>query len=98
MFTSIKDYIIRKLSTSLVLRYLDGYKTQIARGIQAANLLMTAAYVLAPLIDQYAGTRIAASLDGANAQLGLLTSWLAGQGFYEFGKADAAAKARLESK
>jgi len=96
--SDLKDKLVRKLSASFLLRFADGYKTQIARVVQGINLVATGAYLLAPIIDQYAGTKLAPLTEGLNAQLALLTSWLAGQGFYELGKADAVAKVRLESK
>jgi hypothetical protein len=96
--SDLKDSLVRKISTSFLLRAIDGRKTEVARGLQGVNLIVTGSYVLAKLADQYAGTHITPAIDPVITQLGLLTSWLAGQGFYELGKADSVAKARLDSK
>lgn len=45
--TDLKDKLIRKISTSFLLNWLDGYKTVVARVWQGVNAILTGALTLA---------------------------------------------------
>lgn len=95
--TDLKDRLIRKLATSFLLSKVDGYKTDIARAVQGANMVIAGLYVAAPSIDAHLGTHLMAQLDFVNAKY-LLGLQLLGHLGIEVGLQDKAAKDRADSK
>ncbi len=96
MFTSIQDAIVRKIATSFLLRWADGYKTEIMAVVHGVNLALLylvaacAAYPL-PLPQLVAVCGVVGLL---NAKWVLLGTFLSKLGLV-FGIADANAKSRL---
>ena len=97
MITDLKDKFIRKIATSLLLKYLDGYKTDIARLVQAVNMIIAALYLSMPILDQHFGTGFAQNLDFVNEKWLLALQFITHLGL-EVGIQDKKAKNKLDSK
>lgn len=91
---SIKDWVIRKIATSFLLKWADGHKTEIMRVVQAVNLLLLAAAQFCPMIPDISGQNIC-SLVGLIQAKWITLGVLLGHLGLEFGIQDANAKARL---
>lgn len=87
------DNIVRRIARSFLLKYVDGYKTQIFRVVQAVNLVLVGAYLLCPHIPEINGLAACSYVDQLNAQW-LALSVLLGQVGLEFGIVDAKIKAK----
>lgn len=97
MFTELKDRFIRSIATSFLLRSLDGKKTEIARIVQAVNMLIAALYLALPVLDAQFGFQLSQNLDFINDKWLLALQFLTHLGL-EVGLQDKAAKARLGQK
>ncbi len=93
----LKDYLVRKLATSFLLKWVDGHKTTIFRVVQAVNSSLVALFVLCPHLPAVNGELACAVADQLNAQW-MALSVVVGQLGLEFGIQDAKAKARLAEK
>ena len=90
---SVKDYIIRKIATSFLLKWTDGKKTEIMRAVQAFNMLLLACAQFCSLIPDIKGINMCALVGQVQGQwlaLGVLLGHLG----LEFGIQDANAKDR----
>lgn len=91
------DNIVRRIARSFLLKYVDGYKTQIFRVVQAVNSVLVGAYLLCPHIPEINGVLACSYVDQLNAQWLALSVFL-GQLGLEFGIVDARIKARLKEQ
>lgn len=93
----IYDSIVRKVSSSFLLKYLDGYKTPIMRTWQAINLIMEALYMVCVFIPDYQGINACGLLDLISLKLILLSNMAQKIGL-ELAVQDRGAKQRIEIK
>lgn len=90
----LRDKLVRKLASSFLLARLDGYKTDIARVVQAINMVIAALYLVVPIVDSYGGFSLSSPLDFLNAKWLIALQFLTHLGL-EFGIQDGKAKANL---
>jgi hypothetical protein len=95
--SDIRDKLVRKVATSFLLRFCDGHKTEIARIVQAVNMLIAALYLALPVLDAKFGSALSQNLDFINDKWLLALNALTHLGL-EFGLADAKAKEKLGIK
>lgn len=96
MFTNIKDAIIRKIATSFLLKYVDGYKTEIMRIVHAVNIALLALVTVCqtiPTLPTISGVAACGVVVMLNAKWIMLGTVLSHFGL-EFGIQDANAKKR----
>ena len=93
--TDLKDKLIRKISTSFLLGWLDGYKTIVARVWQGLNAIVTGVLILAAVYDELSGGQLGKTLLAYHTHWLLLGSWLASNLKLELGLGDQKAKNRL---
>lgn len=95
--SDIKDKAIRAIAKSFLLKWVDGYKTQIFRVVQIINAALLFALLNCSLIP---GTILIGGLQACAVANLLNAKWIAlstilGQFGLEFGIADQKAKAKL---
>ena len=98
MFDSIiklKDSLLRKISTSFLLKYIDGYKQPIMRIWEAVNMVMNALFLLCVLVPDYNGFSACGFVEFLDLKLVLLSN-LAGKIGIELTIQDRKAKKNLE--
>jgi hypothetical protein len=93
----LKDSFIRRIATSFIFRFLDNKKTEVARVVQAVNMILTGCYLLCGFFPASVGFDACAVVDVVNLKWVLLGSFVGHLGL-EFGIQDANAKERLAKK
>lgn len=91
--TAIKDFIVRRIAKSFLLKFIDGYKTPIMRVVQGISMVITGLILAATGVDEGTGSAIVPFLDGLNEKWVLVLNFLASLGL-EFALSDRDAKAR----
>lgn len=95
--SDLKDKLIRKLATSFLLKWADGRKSEIARIVQAVNMLIAALYLALPVLDSQFGSALSHNLDFINEKWLLALAFLGHLGI-ELGITDAKIKEKLGIK
>lgn len=93
MLIEFKDFLIRKLATSFILKWADGHKTDIMRVVQAINVALVAAFQFCDYIPAIGGLNACVLVGTLNAKWVLLGVVLGHIGL-EFGIQDGKAKER----
>ena len=91
--TEIKDFLVRKVAKSFLLRFLDGHKTNIMRVVQGISMVLTGAILAGTGVDAETGSAIVPALDQVNHNWVLLLNFLTQFGL-EFALSDKDAKTR----
>lgn len=91
--TAIKDFIVRRIARSVLLKFADGYKTQIMRVVQGISMVITGLILAATGVDEGTGSSLVPYVDSLNEKWILALNFLASLGL-EFALSDRDAKAR----
>ena len=91
--TAIKDFLVRKVARSFILKFVDGHKTNLMRVVQGISMLITGLTLAVTGVDGSAGTELVPYVDKLNANWILALNFLAQFGL-EFALSDKDAKAR----
>lgn len=94
---NLKDSVIRGIATTFLFKWLDNYKTEIARAVQAVNMILTGMFLLCVMVPPTFGFDACMVVDFLNLQWVLLGNVLGHLGL-EFGIQDRKAKERLKEK
>lgn len=97
MLSGLLEKAVRRVARSWLLKYVDGYKTQIMRVVQAIQAILVAAYLACPHIPAMNGMAACEIVDVVNAQW-LAFTVLLGQLGLEFSIVDAKIKAKREAE